>query len=154
MRHRIVADYSKRIEACLDVLTEQEVWTRPNDASNSVGNLVLHLCGSTRHFLGKGVGGSDYRRDRPAEFAERGPIPISSLRETLAATIAEADRLLGGLAPQRLDETTMTLGEPFRVSTLLLRVSHHWAEHMGQIVYFTKARHAGVFKDLFKKTMR
>jgi len=153
VRDRLTRGFPQQVRACLDSLTDEQVWWRPNPGSNSVGNLVLHLCGSTRHFLGRAVGGTDYRRDRPAEFAEKGPIPRDRLRATLDETVAETERVLAALAPARLQEVTDRAGEPFTVLNLLLRTSHHWAVHMGQMVYAAKALREGVFDELWMKTM-
>ena len=153
VRDRLARGFPAQVRACLDALTDEQVWWRPNAHSNSVGNLVLHLCGSTRHFLGRAVGGTDYRRDRPAEFAEKGPIPRDRLRAVLDETVAETDRVLAALAPSRLLEVTDRAGEPFTVLNLLLRTSHHWAAHVGQIVYTAKALREGVFDELWMKTM-
>ena len=142
-----------RIKHCLGQLSDEQVWWRSHPSLNSVGNLVLHLCGSTRHFLGRGVGGTDYRRDRPAEFAERGPIPRERLRAILDETVAETERVLASLAPERLLEVTDRAGEPFTVLNLLLRTSHHWAAHVGQMVFAAKALREGVFHELWMKTM-
>jgi uncharacterized damage-inducible protein DinB len=152
-RHRIVSGLPAQIRASLEALDEAEIWHRPNEKSNSVGNLVLHLCGSTRHFLGRGVGGSDFQRDRPAEFAEKGPIPRAELLKRLEETVAEADRVLAGLDPARLLETSDRAGQPFTLAQLLLRVCNHWSLHTGQIVYVVKAGKAGVFHELWMKTM-
>jgi uncharacterized damage-inducible protein DinB len=153
VRDRLARGFPAQVRACLDALTDEQVWWRPNAHSNSVGNLVLHLCGSTRHFLGRAVGGTDYRRDRPAEFAEKGPIPRDRLRAVLDETVAETDRVLAALEPSRLLEVTDRAGEPFTVLNLLLRTSHHWAAHVGQIVYTAKALREGVFDELWTKTM-
>ena len=123
VRGRLVSGFPQQVRACLDALSDEQLWWRPNAASNSVGNLVLHLCGSTRHFLGRAVGGTDYRRDRPAEFAEKGPIPRERLRAILDETVAETERVLAALAPERLQETTDRAGDPFTVLSLLLRTS-------------------------------
>jgi hypothetical protein len=139
VRQRLVTAMPAQVRTAVEGLTDEQVWWRPNDASNSIGNLVLHVCGSTRHFLGRGVGGSDYVRDRPAEFAARGPIPRAELLRLLDDTVAEVAGVLETLDPRRLMETSDRAGEPFTVLTLLLRVSHHWAVHSGQILYAAKA---------------
>ena len=149
-----VKGYPAQVRAALDALTDEEIWRRPNGAANSVGNLVLHLCGSTRHFLGRGVGGSDYRRDRPAEFAEKGPIPRAELLRLLEETVAEAEQVLAALDPSRLLEVRDRAGEPQTVLALVLRTAHHWGVHAGQIVYAAKAQKAGAFDELWQKTMR
>jgi uncharacterized damage-inducible protein DinB len=137
-----------------DRMGDDQVWWRANPTSNSVGNLVLHVCGSTRHFLGRGVGGSDYRRDRPREFAETGPLPNSELRGVLEETVAETERVLGRLDPARLLEVSDRAGEPQTILALVLRTAHHWAVHTGQIVYAAKALREGAFDELWAKTMR
>ena len=43
VRRVIVEVYPPRINRCLKQLSEKEIWWRPNRASNSLGNLVLHL---------------------------------------------------------------------------------------------------------------
>jgi uncharacterized damage-inducible protein DinB len=152
-RHRIVSGLPAQIRASLEALDEAEIWHRPNEKSNSVGNLVLHLCGSTRHFLGRGVGGSDFQRDRPAEFAEKGPIPKAELLKRLDETVAESERVLDNLDPSRLMETSDRAGQPTTLAQLLLRVAHHWSLHTGQIVFDVKARKPGAFDELWMATM-
>ena len=86
-RERLVKGLPAQVIACIDLLTDEQIWWRANDGSNSVGNLVLHVCGSSRHFLGRGLGGSDYTRDRPREFAERGPVAKDVLKQLVRETV-------------------------------------------------------------------
>jgi uncharacterized damage-inducible protein DinB len=153
VRGRLMAGFPPQVRACLDALSDEQIWRRPNASSNSVGNLVLHLCGATRHFFGRAVGGTDYVRDRAAEFAERGPIPRERLRQIFDETVVETDAILASLTPARLLEVTDRAGQPFTVAALLLRVAAHWAVHVGQMVYATKALQDGVFDELWMKTM-
>lgn len=153
-RKRLQSGYPTQVRASLEALSDEQVWWRPNDTSNSVGNLVLHVCGSARHFLGRGVGGTDYKRDRPSEFKERGPLPRSELMAVLDETVAETKRVLEGFDPGRLLEVTDRAGEPQSMLALILRTAHHWAVHTGQIVYAAKALKAGAFDELWMKAMR
>ena len=152
-RKRLVSGYPAQVRAALLSLTDEQLWWRANSTSNSVGNLVLHVCGSTRHFLGRGVGGSDYRRDRPQEFAEKGPLPRPDLLRVLEETVAEVERVTQALAPHRLLEVSDRAGEPQTVFALVQRTAHHWAVHTGQIVYAAKALREGAFQELWMKTM-
>ncbi len=154
VRKRVVSGYPAQVRAALESLTDEQVWRRANAGSNSVGNLVLHVCGSTRHFLGRGVGDSDYRRDRPREFAEKGPLPRAELSRVLEETVAEAERTIAGLDPARLFEVSTRAGDPQTLLALLLRTAHHWGMHTGQIVYAAKAMKEGAFDELWMKTMR
>jgi hypothetical protein len=69
LRTRTTKVLPAQIRSCIEELSEEQLWWRPNGQSNSVGNLVLHVCGAVQHFLCRGVGGLEYERDRPAEFA-------------------------------------------------------------------------------------
>jgi uncharacterized damage-inducible protein DinB len=153
VNRRVVKGYPAQVRASLDALRDDQVWWRPYPTSNAVGNLVLHTCGSTRHFLGRGLGGSSYQRDRPREFAERG-LPRPQLLAVLEETVAEVERILRALDPTRLLEVTDRAGEPQTALAILLRTAHHWGVHTGQIVFATKALKEGAFDDLWMKTMR
>src|SRR5215831_7094947 len=74
-----------RIKHCLGQLSDEQVWWRAQPSLNSIGNLILHLCGNVRQWLVAGLGGAAEVRDRPAEFAERGPIPRAELLRRLDA---------------------------------------------------------------------
>jgi uncharacterized damage-inducible protein DinB len=152
-RHRLVHMFPEHVRVALGALSEAETWARANEQSNSVGNLVVHLCGSSNHFLGRFVGGSDYVRDRPAEFARRDPLPRTELLRLVEETAAEADRVLRALQPTHLMELREGGGKSFTVAELLLRTSHHWAMHVGQIVFQAKALHPEAFDEVWMKTM-
>ena len=70
-RFRLKEDYPVKIAGALAELTDAQIWWRPNEASNSIGNLILHLCGNIRQWMIAGVGGATDQRDRDSEFAER-----------------------------------------------------------------------------------
>ena len=114
---------------------------------------MLHVCGSSRHFLGRALGGSDYRRDRPREFAERGPLPKDDLVGLVRLAAEETGRVLDALDPARLLEVSDRAGEPQTLFALVQRTAHHWAVHTGQIVYAAKALREGAFDELWMKTM-
>jgi len=150
---RLVKGFPAQVLACLDLLSDDQIWWRGDDGSNSVGNLVLHVCGSSRHFLGRGLGGSDYVRDRPREFAERRPLPKDELERLVRETAEETRRVLDGLDPVRLLETSDRTGETYTTLILVQRTSHHWAVHTGQIVYATKMLQPGAVDELWYRSM-
>src|SRR3954467_14504869 len=89
-RRLLRADYLPKIEACLHRLSEHDVWWRPNEASNSIGNLILHLCGNVTMWIVGGVGGRNFTRDRQQEFDERRQIPKDELLTKLRRVVEEA----------------------------------------------------------------
>jgi hypothetical protein len=64
-------DYLPKIERCLTLLSDEQIWWRANPASNSIGNLLLHLSGNVRQWIVVGLGGAADTRDRDSEFAQR-----------------------------------------------------------------------------------
>jgi len=154
LRGRIATILPAQIKACLEELTEEQLWWRPNEHSNSVGNLVLHLSGSMRHYLSRGVGGIEYQRDRPAEFAERGPIPREQLLSTFDDTIAQAAQILNSLGTSRFLDPS---DEPNYMPTIfdvIFNIAIHLATHTGQIVYITKMLKEGSVDELWIRAHR
>src|SRR5262245_9693814 len=79
-----------RVKHCPGQLTDEQVWWRSRPSLNSIGNLTLHLCGNVRQWVVAGPGEAEDGRDRPAEFAERGPVPKQELLRRLEAAVGEA----------------------------------------------------------------
>jgi uncharacterized damage-inducible protein DinB len=136
-------DYLPKIERCLAALDEDDVWWRANPASNSIGNLVLHLDGSTRMWVVGIAGGRTVARDRASEFAERGPIAKEILLTRLRATLAEVDATLAGLNGDTLLQRRKSSREEVTVLWAILHSVEHFAMHTGQIILLAKQR-AGV----------
>ena len=153
-RTRIIEILPAQIHHCVDELNEEQLWWRPNDHSNSVGNLVLHLSGSTRHYLCRSLGGFEYNRDRPAEFAEQGPIPKQELLAILDETIRQAAATLDSFDPSRFSGATEQPDYYPSIFDQILGVATHVAIHTGQIVYITKMLKAGAIDELWMKVYK
>jgi len=130
----------RRITDCLQLLSVEEIWWRPNAASNSAGNLSLHLCGNVRQWIVSGLGGAPDVRVRGREFSERGPVGRRVLAARLHATIREACRVLQRLSPAALTREYTIQG--FRVTGVaaVSDVVAHFSHHTGQIIYLTKLK--------------
>lgn len=148
---RLVHDFPGQIAACLDVLSEEEAWWRPNEQANAVGNLVLHLAGSNRYHLEHVIAGRGTHRDRDAEFSRRGGMPKSELRRTFDDSTAVVKDVLDGLDPAALMTATDRSKKHTTYAQVLMHVSHHNAAHMGQIVWATKMLQPGALEDLWMK---
>ena len=151
-RKRLVVHQAGQVRTCIEALNEGQLWWRANEESNAVGNLVLHLCGSTRLYIGHGVGGNGYRRDRDAEFAEPGPLPKEDLLARFDFAMAEADRALAGFDADRLTETTELNGKTLTFGELILNQVLHFTTHAGQIVFATKLIQVGLIDEVWKTT--
>src|SRR5262244_2042790 len=115
LRGRITRIIPNQVRSAVETLKDEQLWWRPNEQANSVGNLVLHVSGSMRFYLSRGVRGIDYNRNRPAEFSERGPISRAQLLETFNETIAQAEQVFAALDGSRLVDST---DEPDYVPTV------------------------------------
>lgn len=154
MEGRITRILPAQIRECINSLNEEQLWWRPNEKANSVGNLVLHVSGSMRHYLSRAVGGIDYKRDRPAEFSERGPVPKADLLRIFDETIAEVAAVLGSFDEDRFLAAT---DEPDYVPTYfdsIFNVAIHLSTHTGQIIYITKLLEEGSVDELWIRAHR
>src|SRR3954451_4172961 len=81
---------SGHIESCLDRLSDDQIWSRGAPHENSIGNLILHLCGNVRQWIGSGVGGESDIRDRDSEFSRCGGLSGPDLLRHLNQTVSHA----------------------------------------------------------------
>jgi uncharacterized damage-inducible protein DinB len=144
-RSRLEERFLPRIIECLAQLSEEEIWWRPNAASNSVGNLLLHLCGNMRQWIISGLGGVPDIRERDREFAERGPIARDALRDELQRTVKESCAVLARLKPGDLTRRYRIQQYDVTGYQAAAQVEEHVAYHLGQIIYVTKLKRG---KDL------
>lgn len=131
-------DHLAQIRRCVMLLRDEEAWHRANEHSNSVMNLVLHLTGNLRQWIGGGIDGQTIARNRQGEFDARSGPQRSVAVEMLSAVVEEACGVIG-----RMDEAALTRGyeiQTYRVSGIeaVMHVVEHFAFHTGQIVTTTK----------------
>ena len=139
---------SGRIQDCLGRLSSEQIWMRNTDNENSVGNLVLHLCGNVGQWIGSGVGGKPDTRQRDSEFAARGG---AELRNRLDTTIAEAAAIIRNLPIARLSERTTIQKYDVTIMEAIYHVVEHFSQHTGQIIFATKlltGQDLGYYKHL------
>ena len=139
---RDLRPYHRRIQHCLGLLSEEQIWWRPNRASNSAGNLVLHLCGNMRQWIISGLGGAPDLRARDAEFAARGGIPRRALLRRLDSTFREADAVLRRLPARSLSRRYVIQGYHVTGLAAVAHVYSHFTYHAGQILYIAKLQRA------------
>jgi uncharacterized damage-inducible protein DinB len=139
-RDLLSAEYLPKIEACLDRLSDQDLWWRPNERSNSVGNLLLHLCGNVTQWMIGGVGGGPYERLRQQEFDERRPLSRADLAVRIRGVVQTADQVLARVSPADLTNRRQIQGYDVTVLDAIYHVVEHFGMHTGQIIWITKAR--------------
>lgn len=129
---------AKVIKHCLGQLTDEQIAWRPQESLNSIGNLVLHLCGNVRQWIISGVGGEADVRNRPREFSERGPFDREELIRRLDEVVQQADDVLSTVTPQQLLQPRRIQGfETTGLSAIFDSVAH-FKGHTQEIVCLTR----------------
>ena len=136
-RSLLLTDYLPKIEQCVVLLNDEQIWWRANPESNSIGNLLLHLSGNVRQWI-VGLGGSPDTRDRDAEFAQREIITKDGLINGLRQTLNEADQTLATFDPNRLQERFTIQKADVSALAAIFHVVEHFSMHTGQIILLTK----------------
>ena len=137
-RNYLIHHYLPKIERCLERLSDDQIWWRPNSESNSIGNLVLHLCGNARQWIIAGVNQTADARDRDKEFQQVRVIPANDLVTLLRETLVEIDLTLTDLDPTSLLAVRRIQGLDVNVLEAIFHVTEHFSMHTGQIIMLTK----------------
>jgi uncharacterized damage-inducible protein DinB len=133
-----LVQFAGRIDTCLGMLDEDRIWARGGENENSVGNLVLHLCGNVRQWIVAGVGGSPDTRQRDAEFAARGGMAPGELAGKLRATVGEAAQVIRSLPLEQLTQRLTIQAYDVSKFEAIYHVVEHFSMHTGQVLFATK----------------
>lgn len=135
---RVFEESYVRIDKCLNVLSEEEIWFRPNDSMNSVGNLILHLCGNARQWICNGLTDQPDFRERNEEFKPENRCSKSELKQLMHQLNID---ILASF--KKLNEADLFTERPVQVFSesgfsILIHVIEHFSYHTGQITLLTK----------------
>jgi len=138
----LAGHYLPKIEQCVAVLSEEDLWWRPNEASNSIGNLILHLSGNVGQWIVSGIGGKADTRRRQEEFDATGGKKKEEVVKLLRETVQEACNVLRSTSPERLLEHGVIQGKDVLLFYAVYHAVEHFSMHTGQIIQMTKERTA------------
>ena len=115
---------------------EGDLWKMGGEIPNSAGNLCLHLIGNLRHYFGAVPGGTDYVRDRDAEFAT-GYSPRGQMLAEIDAALQDIKAVLAKLSDEDLaaEYPIDVFGHPITTGWFITHLSTHFNYHLGQINY-------------------
>jgi uncharacterized damage-inducible protein DinB len=133
-----LSENTPRIRKCLDALTEDQLWLRPNEASNSIGNLILHLCGNIRQYAISSLSGAPDSRERDKEFSARSVGTRIELLAQLETTVAAAITVIQSLDDAALLHVRSVQGFDLSGMAIVIHVTEHYSYHTGQIAFWTK----------------
>jgi uncharacterized damage-inducible protein DinB len=142
-RYYLMEEYRTKLRKAVQAIPASELWRRPNDQSNSIGNLLMHLAGNVGQWIVSGVGGLPDTRDRPAEFGTRGGASADELLARLDAVLEQADHVLAQLTPIDLMERRTIQGRDVSVMAAVYSAVQHFSTHLGQIIMVAKEHSPG-----------
>jgi len=137
-RRLLTESYLPRIEQTVEGLSDEQIWWRANDGSNSIGNLMLHLSGNVRQWIVSGIGGLEDDRHRQSEFDARRSRTGQELLSLLRSTVEHADRVLATVAPADLLEHRCIQTYDITILQAIYAVVEHFSMHTGQIIVLAK----------------
>ncbi len=123
---------------------EALLWQHAPGVTNSAGNLVLHLEGNLRDFIGRVLGGVEYQRQRDHEFSAKG-ISRVELEQRAGELAALIPKVLEAMTAEQLDAVypINVLGKPLSTRQFLIHLNGHFNYHLGQIDYLRRFLTAG-----------
>lgn len=131
-------DNVQRIEKCLDQLSEEEIWMKANKNSNSIGNLILHLCGNITQYIRSALGEKEDLRDRDEEFNAEGGFSGNELIQKLQTVLSDATTVIIQTNKDKLGKIYAVQGFKLSGIGIIMHVVEHLSYHTGQIAFFTK----------------
>jgi uncharacterized damage-inducible protein DinB len=129
---------AKQIKECVEELSEEQIWQRSGDHANSIGNLMLHLAGNIRQWIGHGIGGLPNVRVRDQEFAARGGRSTADILSLFDGTLTQALKIVQEMPLERLTERIKPQNHEVAILEAIYQVVGHLQLHTGQIIFATK----------------
>ena len=133
-----IEESTHRIKKCLDEIDEIEIWKCPNERSNSIGNLILHLCGNIRQYGISALSKIKDTRERDKEFSTKTGPTKSELLNELINTISEAVGIIENIDENRLMKIYSVQGFNLSGIGIIIHVTEHYSYHTGQIAFWIK----------------
>ena len=129
---------TRMITISFDQLSEEDIWRKFNESSNSIGNLILHLCGNITQYAIASLGNIEDKRDRDKEFEAVEGYSKDELLKKLITTVSEAKTVLENSLVSELMRKREVQGFTFSGIGIAIHVAEHYSYHTGQIAFWTK----------------
>ena len=129
---------TRMIDIAFMHLGEQDVWKRPNKISNSLGNLILHLCGNITQYVISSLGETEDNRMRDSEFDTSSGLNKAELLEKLKITVNKAKEVIRNATPEQWLKKRKVQGFDFSGVGVVFHAVEHYSYHTGQIAFWVK----------------
>lgn len=127
-----------KIRHCLDQLSEEQVWWRPREEMNAIGNLLLHVAGNIRQWIISGVGDETDTRTRQAEFDATGPQAKQEVLDRLFATLRDAESVIQNATAEELLAEKRIQGHDVTKMGAIWHSITHFQGHVQEIIGMTR----------------
>lgn len=131
-------DLNRLIDELKSYHDEDAIWEVLPGTINSAGNLVQHLIGNLKTYIGNPFGNLRYVRDREAEFAARlftrdeMVQTLEELIETVAFSLSKIpDDAMDAVYPREI----LSIHPDQTIEYVLVHLAAHLSYHLGQINY-------------------
>ncbi|MGB5555022.1 MAG: DinB family protein [Flavobacteriaceae bacterium] len=129
---------SRMIQKCLAEISEDELWLKPNESLNSIGNLILHLCGNITQYVISSLGESEDLRDRDTEFSANKSASKAEMLKKLDMTVETAKRVIFDATEEQMLKIRSVQGFSFSGIGVVIHAVEHYSYHTGQIAFWVK----------------
>ena len=119
-------------------IDDRDLWKKPNASSNSIGNLLLHLCGNITQYAISSLGRIEDKRQRDLEFSTQGGFTKEELIDKLESVIGRAKRVISETSQDELVRVRDVQGFNLSGIGIVMHVVEHLSYHTGQIAYWIK----------------
>ena len=138
IKRRLFEENQLRIEKCLSLISEEQLWYKHNKHVNSIGNLILHLCGNVRQYICSGIFREKDLRTRDLEFSQSRTYTKDQLLNLLNETMSAIREKIDLTTPEMLLNEYSVQGFEEKGIAILIHITEHFSYHVGQITYLTK----------------
>lgn len=133
-----INENTRMIKKTFEELSEADIWRKPNDSSNAIGNLILHLCGNLGQYINASLGEMPDTRVRDLEFATSAVLAKAKLLERLIETTEMTKATIRNVTTEQLLKKRMVQGFEFSGIGVVIHAVEHYSYHTGQIAFWTK----------------
>ncbi|MFK7949462.1 MAG: DinB family protein [Saprospiraceae bacterium] len=140
-----INENTRMIKKTFEELSEADIWRKPNDSSNSIGNLILHLCGNIGQYIIASLGENPDTRERDLEFSTTDVLTTevsgrakAELLQQLIKTVETAKSTIENATTEQLLNKRMVQGFEFSGIGVVIHAVEHYSYHTGQIAFWTK----------------
>lgn len=129
---------TRMISIAFGNIDEEQIWVKPNESSNSIGNLILHLCGNITQYAISSLGEKEDTRERDIEFKTISGYSKEQLLTALEETVEKAKSTIKNTTLEQWLKKREVQGFHFSGIGVVLHVVEHYSYHTGQIAFWVK----------------